>query len=373
MRSKNYILMKFQNERKLQAYYFCAVDEATVSKKIIYHLYRKDANFQKIFVAQGYSLEDGGFLGHVNILHQILTEINWTDESTENMRYQLFEIDTLSNETELKEVNLLIQKPNIIENGKYRKLQHLTQEGGSLEIIPNWKDKIVVSEFDLSESDFDRNWVNEIPRLQSLERARFKESLVSKKQKPITVSVYFQNNKPIYICRRSSSVIYFEWLIKVNTYCQEHYKTKIAIEERKKEQMLASLQQQEAVALEKEVKAKQKAEKIRQELENARANEIRKIALEKKINAINDEFLKQRAAQVNVFKQKLENEKKAIQEYYDACVVHQNEWLCGVGERAKNNKLAWELAEKEEMRYQNDRPHYSFILKKSKNTEYLIK
>jgi hypothetical protein len=380
MPKQNYILMKFQGVKKLQAHYFCANDEQDISKKIIHHLIQNDVIFKKKFISNGYSLEVGGLNGYADKLYQILNDINWSDDDIENVKYKLFELDILTNESELKELELWNQKPVVNNQGKYRNLSHLTQNGEFIEIITQWNEKIDVSSFNFSALDSDRNWVNEIPRLKSLERARFKESLVSKKHAAITVGIYFQNNKPVYICRRSSISIYYEWLIKLNDFCQEHYENRKKLLSKTKQQPLDVLTKKdiqkyrkEAESLRKEENALLAIEKARQAFENSKRNAAQKKAHDEKMNNLNHAIAIEREAQVAVFRLKLEKEKRAIQEYYDAFIVHQNEWLCGISNRAKNNKLAWEMAEKEEEKYQKDRLNFNLIIKTIDNTEGSIK
>ena len=350
METKYYILMSFEQGQLVASWHFKAVKENRLAKKIMTHLLtivqNAESVLESVLESMGYQLENPTEPLTIHFILEVLEKIAILNAANGQPCYKLYEMETSYNGSALVEVkkwtNLETEKT--IQNKKQTKQTKQTKQSKAksdyIKFVPLWKEKIDLSIYEANKSDFIMLWVKNLPGLWLLERDYFDEAVAQRSKKPETICVYFLNNAPVYIHRRSTLNTRYEWLMWVNEldgYWNYEKKTWIEREHRKQEKAMTELEKQEAFELKAAIKAAQQIEK-----------EASKKAAKEKSEALEKEYQAAKAHLIEMGKAKYEQQKQEWKIYKDECWYHANVWLYGHTQEAMHNNIEWQLAEQEE-------------------------
>jgi hypothetical protein len=198
-------------------------------------------------------------------------------------------------------------------------------------LIKLWQDKIKLTDYRREDYPSNLEWGHLSGSVSRLEKERLDGRLISNRHKPKIVHVYYENDKLMYVRRRSGVIPQYQWLINAHEIQVLFEKEKDA----KRLEQALNAPNKEDITLTKNqkqaLKQLQKAEErntIRQEFgadRQAERDRLRKVAIEA-----------------------FEKQKEADQAYTVACMYQANAWLHGHTENALKNQEAWDLADKED-------------------------
>jgi hypothetical protein len=333
MANRHFCLMAFQQKQFQNQWHFKASDPAWLAEDVIHFLLETDANSQAIFNAANYSQVESGKQPYRDIFFDFLKRI----EQFSHQQTQTFTYYALYERTS-KESRSPYVKLNHWEKREEKLIKHTNGFGNDLAdvkddhlLIKLWRNKMKLSAYRQEDCPSNLEWGHLAGMVSNLEKERLDKRLISTRQKPKIVQAYYDNDRLMYVRRRSGVHTQYEWLINA-------HEIQILFEKQKEakllEQALTS-PNRESIKLNKNqtqtLKRLQKAEERRilhQELSTEKQVErdrLRKLAI--------DEFEKQ---------------KEADHAYAVACMYQANAWLHGHTENALRNQEAWDLAEKED-------------------------
>lgn len=345
METKYYILMSFEQGQLVGNWHFKAATVSKLVNKMMAHLLATDKNASAAFEAVGYDLDDQTTPPTISIFLEVLHKIAELIDSWEESFYKLYEMETSHNGSALVEVKKSEIKPIEETQQTLKRKKRLRAGNGFLNFVPLWKEVIDLSLFEVNQSDFVMLWAKNLPRLWKLERDYFDEAVGRKQKKPVTVGVYFLEDDPVYIHRRSTFDTRYEWLVcvdKLNTYWKYEKKAWLEREHLKQRKVLTEFEKQEALALKEADKATREA--------------IKQAAREKS-EALEKEYQADKARIIEASKAKYEQLKQEYKAFKDECWYHANVWLYGHTPESKRNIEEWQLAEQEELELLNMDEH----------------
>jgi hypothetical protein len=322
MNQNIYILLEILDGRTLRAWHFAAKTVQRCAKKII-ELYQKDNTyFENAYWVSGISTWAKTEAVNIESLLTYLKNAETFAEAHKCSNYRLF--NQSGEGHEMFEVAIEVNIPNSSTKPEDYKISRLESKSDYFQFLTNYEEILEGESYRVSTDSFDFKWVEKMPRLNVLERKHFGGTIVDRKNKAVTVAVYFnQDDDPIFVSRRSTLKKNFYWLVSVNEFNLWEYE-RITWAYRDNEHRLREV-----------------ARIIKQQAEQTAKDNA---AQDLKLQALKESYKQDVEARLTKAKTKLILDKTRIEveisnwkSFKDECNHYANIWLYGQTQQGMNN------------------------------------